>query len=275
METFITIATNVLYAAIIVAAGYYAGNQLQRLIFKIKHIENTLKSFLGGIVKYGIFILAIVAVLQIFGFPTASLLAVLGAAGLAIGLALQGTLSNIAAGVMLLFLRPFNVGDFISCGSIKGTVNTLGLFSTELNTLDNTYLFVPNSRLWNSDIENFSRNTLRRQDIVFGISYADDISKAFTSIENTIKDDDRILREDNKEPRIMVSNLGDFSVDITLRIWSATSDVLSLKVDTIRAIKEGFDKDGISIPFPTQTLEMTKDSAPQALSAPISKKKSA
>lgn len=256
METFITLATNVLFAAVILIAGYYIGNQAQNLIHKIKQLESTLKTFLGGIAKYGIFVLSIVTILQLLGFPTASLIAVLGAAGLAIGLALQGTLSNISAGVMLLILRPFNVGDFISCGSTKGTVKSLGLFATELSTTDNTYLFVPNSNLWHSDIENFSRNKTRRQDIVFSISYNDDINKAFKTIEKVIKKDDRILNIKDKEPQIMVTNLGDFSVDITLRMWSKTADFLPVKTDTTKAVKEALDKDGISIPFPTRTIEM-------------------
>ena len=269
METFLLVAMNVLYGAIILAAGYYAGNQLQKFIGKIKQLDSTLRTFLGGLAKYGIFILAIVAILQLFGFPTASLIAVLGAAGLAIGLALQGTLSNISAGVMLLILRPFNVGDFISCGSVKGTVKALGLFATELSTLDNTYLFVPNSLLWDTDIENFTRNTTRRQDIVFGISYSDDINKAFKSIEKAIKDEERIITKvEDKKPQIMVGTLGDSSVNITLRIWSKTTDAVALKVDVIKMVKEGLDKDGISIPFPTRTIEMVGTAA----EAPKSKK---
>ncbi|MCK5384501.1 MAG: mechanosensitive ion channel [Alphaproteobacteria bacterium] len=257
METLISISTTILYAVIILGAGYYAGNRVQTLIQRIKRLDNTLKTFLGGIAKYGIFILAIITVLQLFGFPTVSLLAVLGAAGLAIGLALQGTLSNISAGVMLLILRPFDVGDFISCGDVKGTVKSLGLFATELCTSENTYLFVPNGNLWNTDIENFSRNNTRRQDIVFGISYNDDINKAFKVIEKTIKSDKRIMtKDDKKKPQIMVTNLGESSIDITLRTWSKTSDVWGLKIDIIKTVKEALDKEGITIPFPTRTIEM-------------------
>lgn len=256
MEYFITLATNLTYAAVILCAGWYGGNQLNKLIHKIKKLDSTLQSFLGGIAKYGVFILSIVTVLQLFGFPTASLIAVLGAAGLAIGLALQGTLSNISAGVMLLILRPFNVGDFIVSGGIKGTIKSLGLFATELSTLENTYLFVPNSNLWNKDIENMSRNTTRRQDIVFGVSYNDDIDKTYKTINNVIKKEERILTNGDKAPQIMVTNLGESSVDVTLRIWSATSDVWGLKIDTIKTVKEALDKEGISIPFPTRTIEM-------------------
>ena len=268
----IEIATNVVTAGIILIVGWILGNQAKKAIQKIKKLDDTLKSFLGGMGKYAILAISLVMVLTQFGVQTASLLAVIGAAGLAIGLALQGTLSNVAAGVMLLILRPFNVGDFISCGSVKGTVKSLGLFVTELSTVDNIYIFVPNSKVWNTEIENFSRNKTRRQDIVFGISYGDDINKAFKTIEKAIKKEDRILQTEGKTPQIMVTNLGDSSVDITLRIWSQTSDVFSLKIDTIKAVKEALDKDGITIPFPTRTLEMAPAAANETESKPKTKK---
>ncbi len=255
---YVAIATDVVTAGLILIAGWILGNQAKNTIQKIKKLDGTLKSFLGGMAKYAILAVSLVMVLQQFGVQTASLLAVIGAAGLAIGLALQGTLSNVAAGVMLLILRPFNVGDTISCGSIKGTVKSLGLFVTELSTPDNIYIFVPNSNLWNTQIENFSRNNTRRQDIVFGISYNDDINKAFKTIEKAVKKEERILQTKGKEPQIMVTNLGESSVDITLRVWSATSDVWGLKTDTMKIVKEALDKDGISIPFPTRTIEMTQ-----------------
>ncbi len=257
MEYFISIATNLILASLVLAAGWVIGNRADQEIRKMHKLDGTLKSFLGTAAKYSIFAIALITILQQFGVETTSLLAVLGAAGLAIGLALQGTLSNVAAGVMLLILRPFNVGDFIACGDTKGTVKSLSLFATELSTLDNIYIFVPNSKLWNTDIQNFSRNDIRRQDIVFGISYNDDINKAFKTIEKAISKDERILTEEEKAPQIMVTNLGESSVDITLRIWSATADFAFLKVDTIKTVKEALDKDGISIPFPTRTIEMS------------------
>jgi small conductance mechanosensitive channel len=264
----IDIASNVVIAGIILIVGWILGNQAKKAIQKIKKLDETLKSFLGGMAKYAILAISLVMVLTQFGVQTASLLAVIGAAGLAIGLALQGTLSNVAAGVMLLILRPFNVGDFVSCGSVKGTVKSLGLFVTELSTVENIYIFVPNSKMWNTEIENFSRNKTRRQDIVFGISYGDDINKAFKTIEKAIKKEERILQTDGKTPQIMVTSLGDSSVDITLRIWSQTSDVFGLKIDTIKAVKEALDKDGITIPFPTRTLEMTPAVANETTSKP-------
>ncbi|MGH1379003.1 MAG: mechanosensitive ion channel family protein [Alphaproteobacteria bacterium] len=271
MDYFITIATNVVIASLVMIAGWVLGNYVYKLIQNIKKLDDTLKSFLGASAKYAILALAAVMVLQQFGVQTASLLAVLGAAGLAIGLALQGTLSNVSAGVMLLILRPFDVGDFISAGGTTGTVKSLGLFATELSTLENVYIFVPNSNLWNTDIQNFSRNDTRRQDIVFGISYNDDINKAFKTIEKAVSKDDRIFTDEDQAPQIMVTNLGDSSVDITLRIWSDRGNVAALKVDTMKAVKEALDKDGISIPFPTRTIEMTQPANETVKTAPKSK----
>lgn len=258
MDYFITIATNVVIASLVMIAGWVLGNYVYKMIQNIKKLDDTLKSFLGASAKYAILALAAVMVLQQFGVQTASLLAVLGAAGLAIGLALQGTLSNVSAGVMLLILRPFDVGDFISAGGTTGSVKSLGLFATELSTLENVYIFVPNSKLWNTDIQNFSRNDTRRQDIVFGISYNDDINKAFKTIEKAVSKDERIFTDEDQSPQIMVTNLGESSVDITLRIWSDRGNVAALKVDTMKAVKEALDKDGISIPFPTRTIEMVQ-----------------
>lgn len=254
MEYFISVATNVVIAAGVLIAGWMIGNQVSRVIHNIKRLDTTLQSFLGGLAKYAIFALSIVITLQQFGVQTASLIAVIGAAGLAIGLALQGTLSNVAAGVMLLILRPFNVGDFISVGGTMGTVKSLGLFVTELAAPDNVYVFLPNSQLWNKDIQNFSRNPVRRQDIVVGISYEDDINKAFKTIEKVLSKDERILTEEGKAPQIMVTGLGDSSVNITARIWSASGDFWMLKVETTKAIKEALDKANISIPFPCRTV---------------------
>lgn len=261
MDVFLDIAMRALIGALILAAGWMLGNWVNKTIQSIKKLDGTLRSFLGGLAKYAVFALAIVTVLGQFGVQTASLLAVLGAAGLAIGLALQGTLSNVSAGVMLLILRPFNVGDFITAGGVSGTVKTLGLFATEMATPDNIFIFVPNSQLWNTDIQNFSRNDVRRQDILVGISYNDDIEKAFKTIDGALAKDKRILTEADRAPQIMVTNLGESSVDITVRFWSKSSDFWSLKIDTTKAVKEALDKAGITIPFPTRTLEMHDVSA--------------
>lgn len=246
----------VLSAILILIAGWVIGNHVKKLISNIKKLDNTLKTFLGGLAKYTIFAISIITILGQFGVQTASLIAVLGAAGLAIGLALQGTLSNVASGVMLLILRPFNVGDFIQFGGNNGTVKSLGLFGTELATADNIYIFAPNSTIWNSDIYNYSRNKHRRMDIICGISYDDDINKAFKTVEKVVKAEKRLVKTEGKEPQIMVSGLGESSVDVTARVWVDRGDFWAVKWALTKAIKETLDKDGLTIPFPTRTLVM-------------------
>ncbi len=252
----IELGTNLLIAVIILIAGWIIGNWLRKKITSIEKLDITLRSFLGGFVKYIVFFVSAVIVLQQLGVHTASLLAVLGAAGLAIGLALQGTLSNVAAGVMLLVIRPFNVGDFITVGGISGTVKSLGLFGCEMATPDNVYIYCPNSNIWNNDIQNFSKNDERRQDYNISISYDDDIEEAIKAISELAENEDRIIKSEDKKPLIAVQNLGDFSVDILLRVWCLRSDYFNLKTDMTKAIKEQMDKKGISIPFPTKTVQI-------------------
>lgn len=243
--------TRLLVALLILIAGYVIGSWCSRHIHDIKRLDTTLRTFLGGFVKYAVLSVAVVTVLAEFGVQTASLLAVLGAAGLAIGLALQGTLSNVAASVMMLILRPFNVGDYIVADGIGGTVMSLGLFGTELSTPDNVYIFVPNSKIWNTNIYNYSRNAKRRQDIVVSISYNDDIGKAMDIVHRILAADARVFQQpDDNKPEVMISGMGDFAVNITIRFWSRREDYWSLRWDITRAVKEGFDRDGITIPYP-------------------------
>lgn len=250
----------VLSAALILIAGWVIGNYAKKTVTKIKKLDDTLKSFLGGLVKYAILAIAVVTVLGQFGVQTASLIAVLGAAGLAIGLALQGTLSNVAAGVMMLILRPFNVGDFIEFGGVGGTVKSLGLFGTELARPDNVYIYSPNSTIWKSDIFNYSRNQQRRIDIAVGISYDDDINKAMKTINKVLSKDKRLVTTSGKEPQVMVSNMGDSSVDMIVRVWMSASDYWNVKWDLTKGIKEALDKDGITIPFPSRTITIVNES---------------
>lgn len=246
----------VLSALLILIAGWVIGKWVSNSIFKIKKLDETLKTFLAGLIRYTVFAVAIITILGQFGVQTASLLAVLGAAGLAIGLALQGTLSNVAAGVMMLILRPFNVGDYVEAGNVGGIVKALGLFVTEMATVENIYISVPNKQIWEAEIKNFNRNKHRRQDIITGISYGDNIDKAFKAVQKVVKADERLITTEGKEPQIMVSSLGDSSVNITARVWSNTADFWDVKWDLTKAIKEALDKDGITIPFPTRTLLM-------------------
>ena len=259
-ELGITWGLRLISAIIIMIVGWMAGNWAKRRVISIKRLDKTLSSFLGGFVKYAILAVALVAVLGQCGIETASLLAVLGAAGLAIGLALQGTLSNVAAGVMMLILRPFSVGDYIESGSIAGTVTSLGLFGVELDTVDNKYVYAPNGQIWSSEIINYTKNKQRRQDLIVGISYDDDINKAMRVMEELINNEERVIKTSGKEPIIKVTNMGDFSVDLMIRFWTRTDDFLTTQWDMNKAIKEAFDENQITIPFPTQ-LKIVREEA--------------
>jgi len=221
---------------------------------RIPKMDETLVPFLATIVRYGVLIVVIVAVLNQFGVETTSIIALLGAAGLAIGLALQGTLSNIAAGVMLLMLRPFKVGEYIDAGSISGTVAQIGLFTTEFLTADGIYLAAPNSAIWNQAITNYSRNPSRRLNIVIGVSYDDDINGASDVLMKLMAADSRILQD--PEPQVLVDSLGDSSVNLKMRCWSNTDDFWPLQFDLIKQAKLAIEMAGYSIPFPQQDVHI-------------------
>lgn len=221
--------------------------------------DDMLQSFFGSIVRYLIIIATILAVLSEFGIQTTSLIAVLGAAGLAVGLALQGTLSNVAAGVMLLIFRPFRTGQYVEIGGIAGTVKELTLFFTELNTPDNVQIIVPNSGIWGQPLKNYSSYPTRRVDITFGISYGDDINKAMDIIRSVYEADPRSMKE--PEPFLGVIGLNDSSVDIVMRLWVANADYWPAKFDITKKVKERFDAEGITIPFPSRTVYQVADAA--------------
>ncbi|UCC85440.1 MAG: mechanosensitive ion channel [Gemmatimonadota bacterium] len=217
-------------------------------------LEPTLVPFVSGLVYYVILAVVVVAVLGMVGIQTTSLLAVLGAAGLAIALALQGTLSNFASGVMLLVFRPFQVGDYVEAGGTAGSVESIGMFSTALNTPDNVKILVPNSRVYGSTIKNYAANPTRRNDITVGISYGDDIGVAVSTIKAVLDADERVLAE--PETVIAVSELGDSSVNIVVRPWCKKEDYWDLRFDLMRTLKERLEAAGCSIPFPQRDVRL-------------------
>jgi small conductance mechanosensitive channel len=235
------------------AAGWLAAS-LDRTLARTGKVDSTLRGFFKSLTRYAIIIFTILAVLNQFGVETTSFIAVLGAAGLAVGFALQGTLSNVAAGVMLLLFRPFKVGDFIEIGGVAGSVVQLSIFVTEMKTGDNVQIIVPNAQIWGSVIHNFSAHDTRRIDLVIGIGYGDDIGQAMTAI-NTVIAADRRTHAD-PAPMIAVGELGDNSVNLVVRVWCAASEYWPLKFDLTRAIKEKFDAEGISIPYPQRDLHI-------------------
>jgi small conductance mechanosensitive channel len=219
---------------------------------KVRGFDETLRLFFSKILRYGILILVGITVLAQFGVQTASIIATLGAVGLAIGLALQGTLQNIAAGIMLLALRPFRVGEYITVGSLAGTVLEIGLFATVLRTWDGLYVMAPNSQLWNSAVTNFSRNARRLNECAVGIGYGDDLPLALKTLADLAAADKRVI--DDPAPITYVKELGASTVLVVLRYWTASPDAWATKVDMIKAIKATFDAKGISMPFPQQDV---------------------
>lgn len=235
----------------------WAKNTTAKTLSRIKGVDDMLTSFFASMVKYAILAFTMVAVLNRFGVETTSLVALLGAAGLAIGLALQGTLSNVAAGVMLLLFRPFKVGDFIEGGGLAGTIKATGLFTTELATGDNIHIIAPNSQLWGAAIRNFSHHPKRRVDMTVGIGYGDDIDKAMDLIKRIAGDDERVHAE--PEPFVAVANLGDNAVELVVRVWADNGDYWGVKFAMTKAIKQTFDKEGVSFPFPQRDVHIFQE----------------
>lgn len=247
---------DVLVACIIAVVAVFLAGFVKRQVRNIgrRHdrFDETLFNFLGTVANYTVLTFALIFILARFGIQTASLIAVIGAAGLAIGLALQGTLSNLASGLMLLAFRPFKIGDYVSAGGQGGTVKEIGLFTCELTTPDNVQVFVPNSDIWSGPIQNYSAHDERRVDLVFGVGYGVNLKEAEQVIRETLAEELRI--HDDKPIFVKVTALGDSSVDLTVRVWVARADYLDVKCALLQAVKEAFDAAGIDIPFPTRTI---------------------
>jgi small conductance mechanosensitive channel len=216
------------------------------------NVDATLTGFFAKLANIGVMLFAVLAALAKFGVQTTSFVAVLGAAGFAIGFAMQGSLSNFASGVMILAFRPFGVGDFIDAGGAAGSVKEVGLFTTTLATPDNVKVIVPNSAVFGGTIKNFAGYDTRRVDMVVGIGYSSDIPKAIEVMERLIKEDDRILGD--PEPTIAVSELADSSVNFVVRPWVNRADYWAVKFDFNQNVKHAFDQAGIEIPFPQITV---------------------
>jgi small conductance mechanosensitive channel len=249
----------VLGALVVLVIGRWVAKAVERSVKRVmtgRESDPTLTAFLSSLAYYVILAVVLISVLGIVGVQTASLLAVFGAAGLAVGLALQGTLSNVAAGVMLLVFRPFKVGDYVDVGGTAGSVASIGLFATELNTPDNIYIVVPNSSIYGGTIKNYSHHPIRRNDLLMGVSYDDDIALAMKTIQEVLDADERILAE--PAPVVAVSELADSSVNLVVRPWCNTSDFWPLRFDLTRALKERLEAAGCSIPYPQQDVYLHK-----------------
>jgi small conductance mechanosensitive channel len=259
MGSYAPLVLNVIKALVVLIVGWMVAGGVSKMIRRrmasIPDMDPTLGNFLGSMAKWAILLMVLVAVLGLFGVEATSLVAVLGAATLAIGLALQGTLSDLAAGFMLIVFRPYKLGQFVDIGGTAGTVKDLNLFVTELVTPDNVQIIMPNGQAWGSVITNYSAHDTRRCDLVFGIDYGDNANDAMKIIVDLAKADARV--HSDPEPWTRVTNLGDSSVDITARIWCDAADYWDLKFAMTQAVKEAFDDKGISIPYP-HTVEIHK-----------------
>lgn len=261
MPYFIDYGLEVIGAILILIIGLVAakwlGKRVERYLERKERMDKTLIPLFVKTVKILVIVVTILAVLNQFGVETASLIAVLGTIGLAIGLALQGTLSNIASGIMLLLLRPFNVGDAVEIAGTAGVVDEIGLFVTDLHTFDNIAVTMPNSEIWGNEIKNYTRNPTRRVDFEFGIAYDDDMDKAMRIIHEVLDSDDRVL--DEPEPLIAVNNLGDNAVTILARPWTNTDNVWPVRFDITKRIKERFDEEDVSFPFPQRDVHLFRE----------------
>jgi small conductance mechanosensitive channel len=221
--------------------------------------DPTLVPFLSGIVYYVALAVVVIAVLGLFGIETTSLVAVLGAAGLAIGLALQGTLSNFSSGVMLLVFRPFKTGDFVDVAGTKGTVREVGIFTTVLDTPDNVRIVIPNSSIYGTTITNYSAYATRRIDLVVGVAYEDDLATAEGVIQRVLESEERVL--DDPPAQVAVSELGDSSVNFVVRPWCRSEDYWPRRFDLTRRLKEALEQGGCSIPFPQRDVHLIRDAS--------------
>jgi small conductance mechanosensitive channel len=250
---------NIIFALLIFVVGKFLVGVITNLVKKLMgkaKVDGILVNFIGSIIRTVLLLFVVIAALDQLGVDTTSLIALIGAAGLAIGLALQGSLQNLASGVMLIVFRPFTDGDFVEAGGTMGVVEEIGIFTTKMRTGDNKEVIVPNGQIFGGIITNYSKRDTRRVDMVFGIGYGDDIRKAKQVITDIIAADERILKD--PAPLIAVGELADSSVNFNVRPWVNSSDYWSVYFDLNEKIKLAFDDNGISIPFPQMDVHIEK-----------------
>lgn len=253
---------SVLAAVAILVIGLWAAKRVARLIEKAlekKGTDATLTGFVASMLHGALVVFVVIAAIGKLGVQTTSFVAVIGAAGLAVGLALQGSLSNFASGVLLILFKPFKAGDVIKAGGEMGSVVEVGILTTELKTPDNIKIIMPNSAVMGGSITNLSANPTRRVDMTVGVGYGDDLNKAKRLMEELLAADERVLRD--PPVTIAVANLGESSVDFVVRPWVNTADYWPVKFDFTKAVKEKFDAEGVSIPFPQRDLHIVTGGA--------------
>lgn len=250
----------VVLAIVVLFIGLWVIKRIVKLASKTMHkrdVDESLRPFLRSIISALLKVMLVISVAGMIGIQVTSFIAVLGAAGLAIGLALQGSLANFAGGVLILLLKPFRVGDFIDTGSHSGTVREIQIFYTYITTTQNQEIIVPNGDLSNNAIKNYSFHDTRRLDMTFGIGYEDDIDLAKSILENMVKEDSRFLTDKGHD--IFVEELADSSVNIHLRAWLNSSDFWAVANNLNEKVKKAYDAQNISIPFPQRDIHMIKE----------------
>lgn len=253
----------VIAAILILIIGRWVARLLTNAVLKAlqrAHVDETLQRFFGRLIYYALLTLVIVIALANLGIPTTSLIAVLGAAALAIGLALQDTLSNVASGVLIIFLRPYHVNDLVEIGDKIGTVIGIGFFHTELHTPDNKTVLIPNSDIMDGNIINYSKLDWLRLDMTVGIGYGDDLLKAKNILQEIVAGDERIT--DDPAPTIAVKELGDSSVNLVIQAFTKLKDLVQVRFDITEQVKLRFDEEGISIPFPQRDIHLIGSQLP-------------
>ena len=236
----------------------FIANLIRKLMDK-REVDPTVTKFVGNLTYFALLTFVVLAALGLVGIQTTSFIAVLGAAGLAIGLSLQSSLSNFASGVMLIIFRPFKVGDFVEAGGISGVIEEITVFSTKMRTGDNREVIVPNGKIYGDTIVNYSARDTRRIDMVFGIGYDDNIQQARDIMNNILNEHELILKD--PAPVILVSELGDSSINFAVRPWVNSGDYWNVRSELMQTIKEAFDANGISIPYPQRDVHLYNSDA--------------
>jgi len=248
---------NLVSAIVVFILGRWLAKLIVKALSKVMRrakVDETLINFLGNVFYVALLVVVIIAALDRLGINTTSVLAVFATAGLAVGLALKDSLSNFAAGVMLIIFKPFKVGDFVEAGGSAGTVEEIRIFSTIMRTPDNREITIPNGQIYSGTIINVTARDTRRIDLVFGIGYSDDLAKARDLIWNVINSDERILKD--PEPAVALAELADSSVNIAVRPWVKTSEYWAVRCDLLEKVKQAFDNNNISIPFPQRDVHL-------------------
>ncbi|HBR94856.1 mechanosensitive ion channel [Coraliomargarita sp. SDUM461003] len=252
----------IIAAVLILVVGLWVAKKVKNCFVSTlqkREVDPTLVGFFASLIHGALVIFIVIAAIGKLGVQTTSFVAVIGAAGLAVGLALQGSLSNFAAGVLLILFKPFKAGDFVKAGGEAGVIVEVGILTTEMKTPDNIQIIMPNSSIMGGSITNVSAHPTRRVDMTVGVGYGDDLNKAKKIMEDLLAADERVLKD--PAVTIAVANLGDSSVDFVVRPWVKSADYWAVKFDFTKAVKEKFDAEGISIPFPQRDIHVFQENA--------------